>query len=317
MQRDRPDDPTLREIARVVGSPPRRVSMLRWKHGRSPPPPWLKPDDLINRLYAHQDRILRDGHARWAVIVHANDHLFRPGKVASGAQVVYAPDDDVSLADLQRIAKRAFALKGTTPSNPDERRVADMLTDEMERALDWPVPPSVTGGPRIITTIVMLPRDHMPDGFLGQTHFPVLADPATSMAVLVPDRYWPAEFRAAWKAETGRVAAHLEAMSVVTVTHAARRQIAAIAAEQGRTSYWLRVGLKREGDGFLYQLDVTEDEPDPKVDVVDRAGDVRVVIAREWVEYLHGTELTYRDDPAGPGFAFNSPVLGRKNREPE
>jgi hypothetical protein len=79
---------------------------------------------------------------------------------------------------------RAYALKGTRPADPQLRRLADMLTDEMERALDWPIPRSITGGRDVCTTIVMLPREQMPGGLVGLNVFPVLADLATSMAVL-------------------------------------------------------------------------------------------------------------------------------------
>ncbi|CAA9375750.1 MAG: hypothetical protein AVDCRST_MAG64-289, partial [uncultured Phycisphaerae bacterium] len=161
-----PDDQMLRETARRVGGPPRRFSALRWRHGRSDPPRWLTPTDQISRIYQHHDRILRDGHVRWAAVVHANNMLFRPGGGDAGAQVVYAREPDVRLSDLQTIAARAYALKGTRPADQAERRLADMLTDEMERALDWPVPMTLTGGRDVVTTVVVLPRQHMPGGFL-------------------------------------------------------------------------------------------------------------------------------------------------------
>ena len=198
-----PTDARLREVARRVGKPPRRFSALRWRHGRSKPPAWLTPQDLISRIYAWQGRILRDGFVRWGVVVHANNTLFLPGATESGAQVVYGRKGDVSLADLREVARRTFALKGTEPADPGERRLADMLAAETERALDWPVPLSLTGGRDVVTTIVMLPREHLPGGFLGMDHFPILADAVSGMAVLVPQRYWPADLLEEWKSNAG------------------------------------------------------------------------------------------------------------------
>ena len=76
-----------------------------------------------------------------------------------------------------------------------------MLTDELERALDWPVPPSLCGGANAITTIVMPPRILLPLGFLACSFFPILADPETKLAVLVPSGWWPAPLVNRWIAE--------------------------------------------------------------------------------------------------------------------
>ena len=206
MRQQQFQDARLREVARRVGKPPRLFSALRWRHGRSAPPAGLAPQDPIRRIYARQGRILRDGFVRWGVVVHADGSLFTPGPTAGGAQVVYARKGDVSLADLQDVARRTSALKGTEPADPAERRVADMLADGTQRALDWPVPLSVTGGLDVVTTLVMLPPAHLPGGLPGMNHFPVLADPVSGMAVLVPQRYWPADLIREWQANAGAVA---------------------------------------------------------------------------------------------------------------
>lgn len=299
----------FREVARRVGNPPRRFSALRWRHGRSDRPRWLTPADLVSRIYDNQDRILRDGRLRWAAVVHANSMLFRPGGGDAGAQVVYAGEGNLSLAELQEIAARAYALKGTRPADPAERKLADMLTDEMERALDWPVPKALTGGRDVVTTVVVLPRQHMPGGFLGLTYFPILADPATALAVLVPSRYWPDDFRLEWQANTEVEVRRLEAIPPVTLTPAAAAQARAAAAEQGSADFWLRVGVTRNAQtkGFDYVLDITAESPDPRADTVNEFHGVRVAVDRESRPYLEGTEIDYRDKEGGAGFVFDNP----------
>ena len=306
------DEAVIREVAGRVGNPPRRFGMFRWRHGRSQPPEWLKAGDLIGRIYEHQDRILRDGPVRWAAVVHANYTLFQPGPTESGAQVVYAPVGDVPLEVLGEIARRTFALKNTRPADPAERRVADMLTDERERALDWPVPRSVSGGADIVTTVVMLPRHHLPGGFLGNTHFPIVADPATRLALLVPCQYWPAAFYDAWKANTDAMAARLEAAPVVTLTAEAAEQVRATAAASGYARYWLRAGVRSTPEHtFSYVLDIVEAEPDPRLDVVSESQSVPVVVDRASRVYIEGTVIDFSDGPSGRGFVFQNPNAER------
>jgi len=69
--------------------------------------------------------------------------------------------------------------------------IADMLTDELQPALNWPIPPILCGGASAVTTVVMLPRELLPLGYLTCSFFPVFADPVTQMAVLVPSAWWP------------------------------------------------------------------------------------------------------------------------------
>jgi iron-sulfur cluster assembly accessory protein len=298
----------IREVARRVGDPPRRMSLSGRRDDRSAPPPtWLRPDDLISRIYAHQDQILRDGVVRWAAVVHANSTLFRPLPVASGAQVVYAREPGVPLSALREVARRAYALKGTQPADPQLRRLADMLTDEMERALDWPIPKALTGGRDVVTTIVMLPREQMPGGLLGLTVFPVLADPATSMAVLVPCEYWPDTFRNEWKSNADAVVARLDATVPVYLTPDAAGRVRAAAADYP-AAWWLRVSLKpAPGDGYHYVLDVVYEVPDPVRDIVIESHGVAIVVAREIQYYLTGTEIAFKETAAGAGFVFNNP----------
>jgi hypothetical protein len=184
-------------ILRTVGPPP-RPARGAWTMYRTPKrPPWLKRDDLISNIYDQYSRIVKRGEVRWAAVIHANSLMFAPGDVDCGAQVAYAVDG-APLGQARKWASACYAVKNTTPANPAVRRIADMLTDELERALDWPIPTSLCDGANAITTVVMLPRNLLPLGYLTCPFFPVFADPVTKMAVLVPSAWWPASLVNMW-----------------------------------------------------------------------------------------------------------------------
>jgi hypothetical protein len=190
------DATVLADIVRVVGRPPRQ-GLLTPIYRTPVRPGWCGRHDLIRRIYDEYPAIIHRGEVRWAAVIHANNTLHAPGDGDSGAQVVYAPDG-ASLAQVRAWASVCYAVKNTTPADPAVRRIADMLTDELERALDWPVPATLGGGANAITTVVMLPRKLLPLGFLTCPFFPVFADPVTKMAVVVPSGWWPASLVNLW-----------------------------------------------------------------------------------------------------------------------
>ncbi|MDB5321933.1 MAG: hypothetical protein JWN40_3564 [Phycisphaerales bacterium] len=187
----------LNEIVQEVGRPLRGGTQI-WQMYRTPArTQWLGRGDLIDQIYRQYADIVHRGEVRWAAVIHANATLYSPGEGDAGAQVVYAPDG-APLARVRAWATACYAVKNTTPANPAVRRIADMLTDELERALNWPIPSSLCGRASAITTVVMLPRALLPLGHLTCPFFPVFADPVTKMAVLVPSGWWPAPLVNLW-----------------------------------------------------------------------------------------------------------------------
>jgi Fe-S cluster assembly iron-binding protein IscA len=317
------DDRVPKEIARRVGRPPRGTDFLRLLGAGVKPPAWLTKEDLMSRIFEQQARIIRDGEVRWAHVVQANSLLFAAGKEDTGAQVIYAPAGDVSLRDLGKIAHRAFELKGTTPDDPAELKLANMLTDEYERALDWDVPMSLTDGRHVVTTIVIVPREHMPGGFLAVSCFPIFADPRTRMATLVPARYWPAEMRDDWqkcanlvvpqkhqdyyaeKRSDEHAAGKMEFTRAVELTPAAAARIRDILIEQGIKYGRLHVRAKVGLDGVVTQdLRFTNNKPDPKRQFTYECQGIPVVIDREHVGQLRGTLIDFRGEGREAQFVF-------------
>lgn len=181
-----------------------------------------------------------------------------------------------------------------------------MLTDELERALDWPIPRTISEGRDIVTTIVMLPREHMPDGFIGLGHFPILADPKSLLAMLIPHRYWPPDLIAAWKTKTNDVLKDIARRphDGISLTQSAIEAVIQMAAEGGLNNYYLRIALVPEGTGFRYCLDLTEDEP-TTLDRMIQCGPIVVLSDIRSADLLAGTEIDYSTHRATAGFSFN------------
>ena len=85
-----------------------------------------------------------------------------------------------------------------------------MLADEMERALDWQLPPSIADGAELYTTIVMLPRSSMPHRMMALKWFPILADSVTRLAALVPFKYWDNDYLRQWKRQSTKTILQLK-----------------------------------------------------------------------------------------------------------
>ena len=256
--------------------------------------------------------------------MQANSALFAPGISESGAQVVYAPAGDVPLADLGHIAVRMFALKGQQPSDPEERKLADMLTDEFERALDWPVPRSLTDGRALVTTVVMLPRRIMPGGVLAMSYFPIFADPKTLLAAYVPSFFWPEELRKEWQQLAEDVTKMFLVNSTITVqdddeddsdlsepvvvelTPAAATELRKNMAKSGLAGSWLRVGVDIvDRTNYVYVMEFTRQAPDDKTQLAYQSHGVPIVINAAHVALLNGTVIDYFSNRGG--FVFNKP----------
>jgi len=143
------------------------------------------------------------------------------------------------------------------------------------------------------------------------THFPIVADPATKLALLVPSRYWPAALLDEWKANTAAVVARLENAPVVALTPAAAEQVRANAAEQRMSPFWLRVGITQAGGGFQYAMDLVTHPPDPRRDLTSDSHSVPVIVDRAHRVYLDGTIIDHQDTLAGRGFVFKNPNATR------
>lgn len=301
------NDSTLAAITKAIGKPPRRFSRFVRKHQSPPRPGYAHPPDEIAKIYDLYPQTLKNGVVHWAAIVHANTTLYEPGDSMAGCQVVYC-ETPIVLEDLLAMAKRTFETKGTAPDHPAVRKIADMLTNEMERALDWPLPDELAQGHAAYTTVVKMHRAAMPDGFIGHQYFPIVADPGTRYAALVPYEYWPNDLVDTWLAKTQATKHFLVSQPIVTLTERCAGEINSILEAKGLVDIAVRVWLLHDdGGAFNYQLDLTPNDT-PRPDHEERVSyGLTILVPKNDVQHLRGCEIDFLADEAGTGFVFNNP----------
>ena len=191
------------QVRELMGPIPRSFDRGLESYLQIEPPPWLKkhPDPDLQLGYTWQTRIRAEGKVVWGAYVQANSNLFKPGPMDHGASVIFSEDPyfDSHPGELLEAAKELFSLKGTDQADPDSAAFARMLTIEMSRAMLLKVPSRYTCGRKAFHSTLMVPRKHLPKGYLSGNLFPIWIDPqGTGALLLVPAAYWPASLIASW-----------------------------------------------------------------------------------------------------------------------
>jgi hypothetical protein len=166
---------------------------------------WFMIRDKLRIILRDQYELHDEGRVVWGALIQANQLLFDPAnRTTLPAAGVYSPDRyyDDHVEDLQSIAQTLSELKGTKPKEPRLRRLVDLITDELARALRLQVPEEMCEGREVYLTTFLVQPSHLPDGYLAQGFFPLLIAPRTTAAVMVlPARYWPPELLQLWTEE--------------------------------------------------------------------------------------------------------------------
>lgn len=196
----------IAECAANFGPPPRRFSLWdRLTYLRVVRPEWIyhEPIDDLETLFLNLAKLRQDGRVVWGHFVQANSKLFAPGKENNPAELVYSLDaPDLGLEKLSGIASDLFALKGTTPDDPQQKAIADHLTNEYTRVFGLPVPVAISPHARCLVSTTYVVRKHLPgpDHCLRKTLLPLIALPAPPHVVLpLPSRYWPKSLLEWWR----------------------------------------------------------------------------------------------------------------------
>ena len=184
---------TINAIRHNLGAPPRQFGWLARQYHRQLHPLWLTRNDPLIEQFRARELLFTHGSVVWAALIQANELLFKRGRFDSPAMVLFAPDEsmDAHPAWLATVATDLYRLKDATADHPEEHNYGAMLADEMERALGWTVPASITGGKLLKSTSILVCRRHLPRGVLSENIFPLLIHQDTPAAMIVPCRYWP------------------------------------------------------------------------------------------------------------------------------
>ena len=194
----------LSETERKLGPSPRHLDLAErlfllgctWV-GRK----FRRAGDELYLVYESRKRLLREGNVALGFIVQANQELFSPGEYDLPAQVVYCSDRTIPdlLETLAECAQRIFALKHTEPEQAEERKFADMITDEYGREMRVSVPKAIAEIEDVTLTSLMVFRKDLPHEYLTNSFFPMLTHPDTPAVIIVPSKFWPNEILQAWK----------------------------------------------------------------------------------------------------------------------
>ncbi len=93
-------------------------------------------------------------------------------------------------------------------------------------------------------------------------------------------------------------------MAIILTDNAADR-VRRFLAQRG-TGIGLRLGVKRTGcSGFAYTVNYADEIGDD--DVVFETGDVKVIVDKESLQYIDGTEVDYVREGLNEAFKFRNP----------
>jgi Fe-S cluster assembly iron-binding protein IscA len=289
-------------------------------------------DAVRAELVPHYRLLLDHGRVVWACVVQADDALFAPGQADLPANTVYGEDPafDADIDALRRVANQVFALKQALVDDPNVAKLAALVSDEHNRALNVPLPAALTGGPAVCFTTTLVHRLRLPTGFLADGILPVVVCPEhTPWNMLLPARYWPAALCDLWLA-TAHSKAPPDAQAIVPsaagpvppvtpeayhadpvrLTERAALEVVEMMPGQGALpgGAYLRVAVRQEGRTLRCVLDPRQDVPDPQNDYLTESHGIRVAVDCHSAAYLIGTEIDFKVSDTGKGFVFNRPA---------
>jgi iron-sulfur cluster assembly protein len=97
---------------------------------------------------------------------------------------------------------------------------------------------------------------------------------------------------------------------MITVTENAKKQALRLMEDEGKSGYFIRVGVDGGGcSGLMYQL--TFDNETKEGDTSFEDNGIRVVVDKKSYLYLVGTTLDFSGGLNGKGFVFNNPNANR------
>jgi hypothetical protein len=192
----------INKVEELLGDLPRKFGLINkyfylfmWE------PYWIwKDKDELQIIYKDQWKLFKEGKVALAIIVQANANLFKEGKGEHPANVIYSCEHNIegNLDLMFSISDKIYSLKNQTLENEEEKFFSDLVTDELKRAMQIPVPKTLTEGLEVFFTTIMVHRSHLPTKKLSQNLFPLLIHPQTKASLIVPSRYWSEDILSVW-----------------------------------------------------------------------------------------------------------------------
>lgn len=165
-------------------------------------PIWCDKSDELFALFENKKKVIHYGNIVWGNIVQANTLLFEQGSSDCPASVIFSPDPNVDLSfeQLSSAASDMFELKNTTPDDERLRKIADTLTNEMERTFGVNVPKEFCPEFQLYEASTFISRKHLPNRILSKGVLPLLVSPRKPFWCLpLPSKYWPQSLIEYWQ----------------------------------------------------------------------------------------------------------------------
>lgn len=97
---------------------------------------------------------------------------------------------------------------------------------------------------------------------------------------------------------------------MITVTDTAKKQAIRLMEDEGKSGYFIRVGVQGGGcSGLMYQLTLDNEEKEDDKSFEDNG--IKVVVDKKSFLYLLGTTLDFSGGLNGKGFIFKNPNADR------
>ena len=181
--------------AAYAAHPPHDIRLSR--------PAWLTDADGLSAIYREKSALLR-GEICYAHIVQANSILFKffPHKDCP-AQIIYSTDPIIAadpriLADIARDFYR-YKNKPLNRVPPQWQDIAASITSEYDRSGFTFTLELEQGLVEFHMVPVMIFRALLPGRVLRGSLMPILTAPGCRSALVLPKRYWTAEFKNLWR----------------------------------------------------------------------------------------------------------------------
>lgn len=285
-----------------------------------------RPGQFDDESLATINLLLREGRLVWGAIAQANHNAFVPGRMDVPSNAIFSTDPffDSNPETLRDIALRIYGLKNAANVPSHLAEIAELISDEMNFALNVPVPSALTDGKSVFFTTTQLYRRSLPNSVLSMGFFPLLVLPERTTAnLLLPLTYWspalvshwnrifhssgvstpppPASVAPSGPPDPQAVEEYLK--SPVQLTSDAAQAANGFIREGGtleKTSLWVNIQ-----PGGLYDITMV-DRPFPEVSFpVETVSDgIGIVISGHQAADLQGLRIGFKRTSMGNGFTF-------------
>lgn len=156
-------------------------------------PSWVS-GDALSWIYKDAPTLFAEGKIVYASLVQANNLMFLPqSRYNCPGNILFSMESyyDKNPKELRDIATMLFGYKGCSTVPPEITKVVSSITSENDRLFNIMLPLSVTQDHLVYFTTIMFHRNHLPDKYLRNSIFPVLALPSKlNSAIVLPGHYW-------------------------------------------------------------------------------------------------------------------------------